>query len=89
MAAFIIYIIRWAVCLTMLYSLFGLFMKRETLHSVNRLVLLLVLVASMILPLIQINTLESNIVTHGRELIEYQITQVQSPSDTVLGDSPS
>ena len=45
MAAFIIYIMRWAVALTMLYSLFGLFLKRETLHGFNRVVLLVILMA--------------------------------------------
>ena len=60
--AFLIYIIRWAVVLTLLYSLYGLFMKRETLHSVNRIVLLLILIASMLLPLCQIETQEANIV---------------------------
>lgn len=73
MAAFIIYIIRWAVVLTMLYSLFGLFLKRETLHGFNRVVLLAILVASMVLPLCQIETPKANIVTKGRELLEQQI----------------
>ena len=73
MAAFIIYIIRWAVALTMLYSLFGLFLKRETLHGFNRVVLLVILVASMVLPLCQIKTPKANIVTQGRELLEQQI----------------
>ena len=40
MASFLLYIVRWAVVLTMLYSLYGLFLKRETLHAVNRIVLL-------------------------------------------------
>ena len=79
MAAFIIYIIRWAVCLTLLYSLFGLFMKRETLHGINRIVLLFVLTSSMVLPFVQVSTKETNIVTQGREMIEYQITHAQNP----------
>jgi len=73
MAAFIIYIIRWAIALTMLYSLFGLFLKRETLHGFNRVVLLAILVASMVLPFCQIETPKANIVTQGRELLEQQI----------------
>ncbi len=73
MAAFIIYIIRWGVVLTLLYSLYGLLMKRETLHGVNRVVLLAILVASMVLPLCQIKTPKANIVTQGRELLEQQI----------------
>ena len=79
MATFIIYIIRWAVCLTLLYSLFGLFLKRETLHGINRIVLLLVLIASMVLPFVQVSTKEANIVTQGREMIEYHITHAQNP----------
>ena len=78
MTAFLIYAIRWAVVLTMLYSLYGLFMKRETLHGVNRVVLLLVLVASMVLPLCQVKTSEPNVVTEGRELLERQIIAVSS-----------
>ena len=73
MATFIIYIIRWAVVLTMLYSLYGLFLKRETLHSFNRVVLLAILVASMVLPLVQVETHEQNALTATRELIEREI----------------
>ena len=73
MAAFIIYIIKWAVALTMLYSLFGLFLKRETLHGFNRVVLLAILVASMVLPMCQVKTPRANILTQGRELLEQQI----------------
>ena len=84
MATFIIYIIRWAVVLTLLYSLFGLFLKRETLHGFNRIVLLAILVASMVLPLCQIETGRKNIVTQSREMIECQIANVQNPlSDDV------
>ncbi len=79
MATFIIYIIRWAIVLTMLYSLFGLFLKRETLHGFNRIVLLAILMASMVLPLCQIETGRKNIVTQSREKIEYQIANVQNP----------
>ena len=79
MAAFIIYIIRWAVVLTMLYSLFGLFLKRETLHGFNRVVLLAILVASIVLPLCQIETGRKNFVTQSREIIESQIANVQNP----------
>ena len=79
MATFIIYIIRWAIVLTMLYSLFGLFLKRETLHGFNRIVLLAILMASMVLPLCQIETERKNIVTQSCEMIEYQIANVQNP----------
>jgi hypothetical protein len=79
MAAFIIYIIRWAVVLTMLYSLYGLFMKRETLHGFNRVVLLVILAASMVLPLCQITIHRSNIITENRGIIEQQLKHIQNP----------
>lgn len=77
MASLIIFIIRWAAVLTLLYSLYGLFLKRETLYAVNRMVLLLILGASMALPLVQIETKESNPVVREREKIEQQIVSVQ------------
>ena len=73
MAAWMIFCLRWAVVLTMLYSLFGIFMKRETLHSVNRIVLLFVLIASLVLPMCQIETRQSSFVSEGRERIEKEI----------------
>jgi len=76
MATFLIYILRWAVVLTLLYSLFGLFMKRETMHAVNRMVLLMILVAAMVLPLCQMETQESNVVIEGREILEQQIMAI-------------
>lgn len=65
--------------LTFLYSLYGIFMKRETLHTVNRIVLLTVLLASMVLPICQIKTGKPNVVTEGREMIEHQISNLQNP----------
>ena len=79
MAAFIIYIIRWALCLTLLYSFFGLFLKRETLHGFNRVVLLAILLASMVLPLCQVKIHRSNIITENRGIIEQQLKHVQNP----------
>ncbi len=77
MAAFIIYIIRWAVVLTLLYSLYGLFLKRETLHGFNRIVLLAILAASMVLPFVQIETKQTNVVTEIREVVEAPLLSEQ------------
>ncbi|MBQ0019738.1 MAG: M56 family metallopeptidase [Bacteroidales bacterium] len=46
-----IYIIKWAIALTALYSLYGLFLRKETFHALNRGVLLAILGLSMVLPL--------------------------------------
>ncbi len=56
--------------LTLLYSLYGLFLKRETLHGFNRIVLLAILVASMVLPFVQIETRQTHVVTEIREVVE-------------------
>ena len=73
MAAFIIYIIRWGVVLTLLYSLYGLLLKHETLHGFNRCVLLLILLASMLLPICQMETNDPNYIAQGRQMLESQI----------------
>ena len=56
MAAFIVYTIRWAVTLTLLYSLYRLLLRRETFHRLNRAVLLMILIVSPLLPLIPLHT---------------------------------
>lgn len=56
MVGFFIYLLKWAVTLTLLYSLYGLFLSRETFHALNRSVLLTILVASMLLPLCSFET---------------------------------
>lgn len=79
MAAFIIYIIRWAAVLTLLYTVFGLLMKKETLHALNRALLLFVLTASLVIPLIQIRTHGTNALSEGRISLERQIERVELP----------
>ena len=56
MATFIIYAIRWAVTLTLLYSLYRLLLQRETFYRLNRSVLLAILVVSPLLPLVPLHT---------------------------------
>lgn len=56
MATFIIYAIRWAVTLTLLYSLYRLLLQHETFHRLNRWVLLAILIVSPLLPLMPLHT---------------------------------
>lgn len=65
MATFLIYILRWAVVLTLLYSLYGLFLRRETFHAMNRTVLLSILMASMILPFCTIEIEQPTVMTES------------------------
>jgi beta-lactamase regulating signal transducer with metallopeptidase domain len=50
------FIIKSAVTLALLYSLFYFFLKKETFHKFNRVCLLFTLVASLVLPLVHIST---------------------------------
>ncbi len=52
MGAFLIYIVKWAFCLAVLYTPFTLLLRKETFASLNRKLLLGTVVASAILPLL-------------------------------------
>ena len=54
MGAFIVYIIKSSLLLAMLVSLFMLFMSRETFHSLNRYLLLLIMVLSLTQPFVNV-----------------------------------
>ena len=75
MTAFIIYIIKWAFALTLLYSLYGLFLRRETFHRINRMVLLFILTSSMVLPFCNIKLEHSNPITEGAQRLEQVVKE--------------
>ena len=50
MTTYLIYIIKWAIALSALYSLYGLVLRKETFHGFNRAVLLSILILSVLLP---------------------------------------
>ncbi len=74
MTTFLIYIIRWTVTLTLLYSAFGLLLRKETFHALNRSVLLGVLVASMVLPLCPFETRRTTMVQEGVATVETAVS---------------
>ena len=78
MAAFIIYTIRWAVILTLLYSLYRLLLRRETFHRLNRAVLLAILVVSPLLPLIPLHTAEPTAIDEVLTRIEGPLMRISS-----------
>lgn len=51
MTPFFIYILKWALCLAMLYIPFAIFLKKETFATFNRRLLLGIIAASALLPL--------------------------------------
>ena len=95
MALFIIYILRWAICLTLLYSLFRVVLSRETLHSFNRLILLSVMTLSMLLPICQMEFFGGNKIAKSVNRVETVITdsvqnaRISSPIATVGSQTPA
>lgn len=67
-----IYIIKWAIALTALYSLYGLFLRKETFHALNRGVLLAILGLSMVLPLCHLTA--SNVLSEAMQEIEQAVS---------------
>ena len=55
----IVYLIKWAIALSLLYGLYALTLRRETFHSLKRAVLLCVLVVGAVLPLVQVQVSSS------------------------------
>ena len=76
MATFLIYILKWALSLTLLYSLYGLLLRRETFHALNRAVLLSVLVGSMVLPLCSFETEKTTPLQEGVLWMEERVKEV-------------
>ena len=86
MATFIIYAIRWAVTLTLLYSLYRLLLQRETFHRLNRAVLLAILVVSPLLPLIPLHTDEPTAMDAVLTRIEEPLMSL-STSESIAEDT--
>ena len=80
MATFIIYAIRWAVTLTLLYSLYRLLLRRETFHRLNRAVLLATLVVSPLLPLVPLHTDEPT-------AMDAVLTRIEEPLMSLSSDA--
>lgn len=80
----LIYILKWAVTLAVLHSVYGLLMRRETFHTLNRAMLLTILAAAMLLPLCRIQTETASPITEVTASMEEFIidnaytTQVQT-----------
>ncbi len=86
MTLFLIYILRWAITCTILYSLFGLFLRKETFHTFNRMVLLGILLASMILPVCQVETNHTTPFSTSIQTIEQYIDNA-ADSSLLIDDS--
>ena len=73
-----LYIIKSALLLALLYGSFALLLSRETFHRFNRIALLGVLVASLILPAIELNIQKPSYLCY--EEPEFVLSDLQSDS---------
>lgn len=85
MATFLVYVAEWALTLTLLYSLYGLLLKRETFHDINRGILLLILCLSAILPLCPVETEHASTLSQQLDVIETTIYESVSATPTSIG----
>lgn len=77
----IIYLLKWVFALTLFYSLYGLTLRRETFHTLNRAVLLVILVVSAVLPLCPIPLGHETWLSQGFQRLEELLTTNQVVSD--------
>lgn len=85
MATFLVYVAEWALTLTLLYSLYGLLLRRETFHDVNRGILLLILCLSAILPLCPVETEHASALSQQLDVIETTIYESVSATPASMG----
>ncbi len=77
MGLFFIYSLKVAFCLIAFYLLFKLLLSKETFHSFNRLVLLLIMVVSILLPWVKVTTAEPTEIAEGMISIESVIASAE------------
>ena len=87
MAAFLIYILKSALILALLVSLFMLFMSRETFHRINRYVMLGIVWLALILPAVNIG-IESPFQGVADAVIEYFTAGEPSSGADIVGAMP-
>jgi hypothetical protein len=78
MTALIIYTIKWAVSLTLLYSLYGLLLRRETFHSLKRSVLVGILILSAVLPCLHLTSSHKNVLAEGFSQVENYVSRIET-----------
>ena len=82
------YIIKSALTLSILYSLFFFFLRKETFHRFNRLCLLFTLVASLVLPLVHITLQHSSPVNEAVTASTTYITTLPAIVVTPQAEAP-
>lgn len=75
MGAFLIYMMKVAVCQTAFYLLYKLLLSRDTYYGFNRVVLLSMIVASLVLPLINLPSEGGEPLRQGVAVVEQMVIE--------------
>lgn len=81
MGLFFIYSLKVAFCLIAFYLVFKLLLSKETFHTFNRWVLLLVMVVSILLPWLKVTTAEPTAIAEGMISLESVIASAEVVND--------
>ena len=81
MGLFFIYSLKVAFCLIAFYLVFKLLLSKETFHTFNRWVLLLVMVVSILLPWLKVTTAEPTAIAEGMISLESIIASEEVVND--------
>ena len=81
MGLFFIYSLKVAFCLIAFYLVFKLLLSKETFHTFNRWVLLLVMVVSILLPWLKLTTAEPTAIAEGMISLESIIASAEVVND--------
>lgn len=81
MGLFFIYSLKVAFCLIAFYLVFKLLLSKETFHTFNRWVLLLVMVVSILLPWLKVTTAEPTAIAEGMISLESIIVSAEVVND--------
>ena len=84
MGLFFIYSLKVAFCLIAFYLVFKLLLSKETFHTFNRWVLLLVMVVSILLPWLKVTTAEPTAIAEGM----ISLKSIIASAEVVNDDAP-
>ena len=88
MGAFLVYILKSAVCLVAFYLFYKWLLSRETFHRFNRFALLGVLAFSLLLPLAEVSVKRSAPIQQPVLTLEQLLLMADAPSEAVYAEQP-
>lgn len=83
MDMFFVYVLKCGLVLTVFYTVHALLLRRETFHRFNRVIIMLCLGASLLLPLLNFGFLSDNSLSEAGSMVERQIIAPTVSYETV------